>query len=90
MAKTDAERQKDWRDRQREKRGIVAVMPVSDHEAFKAKVRAAVEADRAQIAALLEQVTLLEDQAAGKRVPPCRVCGHELGCPNCYRTGDDY
>ena len=90
MPKTNAERQRDWRTRQREARGIASVMPVADHEAFKEKARLLVEQQRDQIAALLERAEQLEQQLAGKRVPACRACGGELACPACYRGDDSY
>ena len=86
MAKTAAERAHDYRARKREQRGAGPVMPVADHEAFKAKVRVLAEQDRAQIAALTAELEAAQD---GKRVPPCEVCGGALACPGCYR-GDGY
>lgn len=87
MAKTDAERARDYRARKREQRGIVPVMPAADHAAFRAKARLLAEQQRDQIAALEEQIARLEEQQAGKRVPPCKACGGELACPACCRYG---
>lgn len=68
---------------------VLAVMSVAEHEAFKAKARAAVREQQAQIAALLGQAAVMEEQLAGKAVPPCPACGGELACPQCSR-GEDY
>lgn len=103
MAKTDAERARDYRARQREKRGIVQVMPVSAHEAFKAKARTVLEEQRAEISALRAQLALreqisalsgqlagLEEQMSGDRPqqgPDCPACGGDLACPQCSRGG---
>jgi len=89
MAKTDAERARDYRARKKAALGIVPVMPVSDFEEFKEKARQLAEQDRAQIAALQDQVAELEEIAAGKRIPPCTSCGGPLACPHCSR-GDDF
>ncbi len=94
MAKSNAERQRDWRARKREQRGIVAMMPVSDHEAFKAKARILAEQDRDRIAELEEQNAELADAARGRIAPPCKACGGKLDCPQCARMagryGDDF
>ena len=90
MAKTDAERARDYRARKREQRGIVPMMPVADHEAFKAKARALAEQDRAQRSALQadnERLTLALQEAEAGSVPPCKDCGGKLACPACYQSG---
>ena len=93
MAKTNAERQRDFRARRRERleeaRRAVATMPVADFEEFRAKARLLAEQHLAQIAGLEERVAELEEIAAGRRVPPCSRCGDKLACPSCYR-GDDF
>ncbi len=93
MARTAAERARDYRARKREARGIVPMMPAADHEAFKAKVRMLAEQDRAEIERLTDALEAAREQAAGRSVPPCRVCGGALGCPQCSRAGgweDDF
>ncbi len=97
MAKTAAERAHDYRARKREQRGAGPVMPVADHEAFKAKVRVLAEQDRAQIAALLldnERLTAERDEAQAGRSAPgiaerCKVCGGAFACLSCS-LGDGY
>lgn len=89
MAKSDAERARDYRKRKREQRGIVPMMPVADHEAFKAKARTLLEEQQARIATLEERADELTEQARGRQAPPCPACGGALACPRCYR-GDSY
>ena len=68
------------------------MVPAAEFEAFKAKARALAEGYRAEIGSQQERIAELEEQAAGKRYPPCRACGGELACPQCYRGGggEDY
>jgi hypothetical protein len=69
----------------------VALMPVAEYEAFKAKVKLFAEQQQAQITAQDARIAELEEQQAesdrGRRVPPCKVCGAELACPQCSRAG---
>lgn len=87
MAKSEAERARDYRKRKREQQGITAMMPVVDHEAFRAKARALLEEQQARIAALGEQADELTGQARGRQAPPCPACGGVLACPQCSRAG---
>lgn len=88
MALTDAERARNYRARKREARGIVATMPVAEHEAFKEQARQLLEQYRALIAGLeAENAELREDlEKVGKR---CATHGREKLCPDCTR-GDYY
>jgi 1,6-anhydro-N-acetylmuramate kinase len=90
MAKSGAERMRDYRARQREKRGAVQVMPVAEHEAFREKARQLAVRQRDEIASLQAENAALREQAAGAGVPPCRSCGGELACPRCWRGGEDF
>jgi hypothetical protein len=96
MAKTNTERQRDWRHRQREQQDAVARL-TDELAAWKAEAKRWGEVQRAQSAAQQDEITRLTDalEAAqdGQRVPPCKVCGGELACPPCSRGGgyaDDF
>lgn len=97
MAKTNAERQRDYRARQREKQGTVRVMLVSEHEKRLAEVRLQLRQEREQVTALQEALTLKEqsvtlaerlehllEHLTGERQEyTCPEHGCELACRDC-------
>jgi hypothetical protein len=75
MAKTNAERQRDWRRRQRER-----MIPADAFEAWKAETRRWGEAARDEIARLEEELA-----SSGSRCPRHRIA---LECRECSRGED--
>ena len=96
MAKTNTERQRDWRTRQREQQTAVARL-TDELAAWKDEARRWGDARKAEIAALLldnERLTAERDEAqAGRSVPGiaerCKVCGGAFACLSCS-LGDGY
>ena len=92
MAKTNTERQSDWRHRQAARQSEV-IRLTDELAAWKAEARRWGDARKAEIAALLLEIERLTEALgeaqAGRSVPPCTVCGGALACPRCYR-GDGY
>lgn len=103
MPATVAERQRSYRQRQRERIAGLSELTVSleaalsDLRARQAGSVPAAEASvlrrkldgaEAGLAAAAAAIERLEAEAAGGPVPRCARCHGELACPACYRTGD--
>ncbi len=92
MAKTPAERQRDWRRRQAGNQSGVNRL-TGELAAWKAEAKRWGQEQRAEIEWLTDALEAAREQAAGRSVPPCRSCGGELVCPQCARGGsweDDF
>lgn len=103
MAKTNTERQRDWRTRQAARQAEVARL-TDELAAWKDEARrwgdarkAESASQRAEIAALLldnERLTAERDEAQAGRSAPgiaerCKVCGGAFACLSCS-LGDGY
>jgi hypothetical protein len=106
VAKSNAERQRDFRGRQREKheadRRATAVMPVAEHEAklerYKARVAEWRDSQLEVRQALEAEISRLSDALGAAHADLvsigkcCPACGGPLACPACARSqyGDDF
>jgi hypothetical protein len=106
MALSNAEKQRNWRQREREKREAArratAVMPVAEHEEklerYKARVASWRDSQLEVRQALEAEVSRLTDELEAAHADlvhtgkRCKACGGELACPPCSRGqyGDDF
>jgi hypothetical protein len=103
MALSNAEKQRNWRAREREKREAArratAVMPVAEHDEKVAQIKARVETWKAgetgkrreleaEVSRLADEVARLEEELT-RSGRRCPACGGELACPRCWQ-GDDF
>jgi hypothetical protein len=102
MALSNAEKQRNWRAREREKREAArratAVMPVAEHDEKVAQIKARVETWKAgetgkrqeleaEVSRLADEVARLEEELT-RSGRRCRVHGIELECRLCYQETD--